>query len=168
MTLKDFDIKQFMLKHGEWVGLAVAAAIMLPAFLAGAMNIFTSGSARANADDIQKLATAADNKIVTSIPPDDAAKPPTEGQLEVRLDRVEPDTYQADSEWFIPSSFEDNKRRAPVVWAPGDFQPTLLRGGMLGHVFIETNGKLRALVIHEKQRDPSPREKKLRERYKQW
>jgi hypothetical protein len=163
LNLKDFDIKQFMLKHGEWVGLGVAAAIMLPAFVIGAMNVATSGSARANADDINKMAVAADNKIVQSNPPPDADKADAFKALVVRMDLVESQKYQTANDWFIQSSFEDSKRRAPLVLPPGDFQAVTFRGGMLGRMFRETNnGLLQAWVLREKQRDLSPRE--LRER----
>jgi hypothetical protein len=164
LNLKDFDIKQFMLKHGEWVGLGVAAAIMLPAFVIGAMNVATSGSARANADDINKLATAADNKIMQSNPPPDAADGGPVSNLVVRMDRVEPEKYQAANDWFILSSFEDSKRRAPLVLPPGDFQAVAFRGGMLGRVFVEANGQTKVWVIHERQRDISEKEKRRRKR----
>jgi|GEM_PF-6626396 len=167
LNLKEFDIKQFMLKHGEWVGLGVAAAIMLPAFVIGAMNVATSGSARANAADIDKLAVAADNKIVQSNPPPGAEKADAFESLEVRMDQVEPAKYQPPIDWFIQSSFEDTKRRAPVVMAPGDFQPTIVQGGFLGRVFVETrDGQVRVVVLSEKKRDPSPVEKKKLERLK--
>ena len=72
MGMKDFDFKQFMLQRGEWVGVAVAVAIMLPALVIGAQKALTSGSASTNAGEVERLAKDAKGRIdhVGGWPPD--------------------------------------------------------------------------------------------------
>src|ERR1700737_2391583 len=141
MNIKDFDFKRFFLQRGEWVGLGVALAIMLPALYSGTVLTLTSGSATRNAEEVKGLAKAADNRIASSQPPSDADKPPPESELMVRNDRVEPEKYTPENRWFVPSQIEDTKRRAPDVLTLGDFQVAYVRGGMMGHIFTQTADK---------------------------
>ncbi|HEV3118818.1 MAG TPA: hypothetical protein VGY58_17335, partial [Gemmataceae bacterium] len=166
INLKDFDFKQFFLRYGEWVGLAIAALIMLPAFAMGVMNFVTAGSAHTNAEALASVASSAERRIRESNPPPGTDEAPKESTMQVRNDRVVPENYVPPEEWFIPSSIEDTKRRAPVVLAPGDFQLTVLRGGMMSHIFTTLpDGKVQVLVIREKQTPLSPRQKRDKERY---
>jgi hypothetical protein len=148
MAMKDFNFKQFMLEKGEWVGLGVALAIMLPVFGIGMMKILSSPGPSSNADRLKALAKAAEQRINTANPPEDADKPPKEFFSNVTYERVDPDAYSTPVNWFLASSIEDTRRRSPEILPPAELHVEVVRGGMRGHI-IDTRGK-RALVIQEK------------------
>jgi hypothetical protein len=166
MGMKDFDFKQFMLQRGEWVGVGVAVAIMLPALVIGAQKALTSGSASTNAAEVERLAKDAKSRIDRSVPPADADKPPDETNLQVRTDKVDAEKYAIESPWFWPSSIEDTKRRAPPVLPPAELVATEIRAGMLGNDYEEINKTLYVRVIEEKQATLSPKQRRLRDRLK--
>src|SRR4051794_20581885 len=111
MAIKDFDFKQFFLQKGEWVGLGVALAIVLPVLFVGLKNALLSPSPTANAEQVATLSKGADQKIATSVPPDDADKPPKEFFTEISFSKADPTPYLTEARWFIASSMEDTKRR---------------------------------------------------------
>jgi hypothetical protein len=148
MALKEFNAKQFLLEKGEWVGLGLALLITLPVLAFGMMMILTSRSPASNAQDIDQLAKAAEQRINSARPPEDADKPPKEVDTVVSYDRVDPDQYSTPVNWFIAGSIEDTRRRSPEILPPGEFHVEYVRGGIKGYI-LDGTGK-RVMVIEKK------------------
>ncbi|HLJ92408.1 MAG TPA: hypothetical protein VKU02_04365 [Gemmataceae bacterium] len=148
MAMKDFNFKQFMLQKGEWVGLGVALILALPVFGIGMMKILGSPKPSSTAMRLENLVKAADQKIQSAKPPEDADKPPKEFFTNIVYGRVDPDEYSTPTDWFIGSSIEDTRRRSPEVLPPGDFIVNVVRGGMKGYI-LDRAGK-RVMGLQQK------------------
>jgi hypothetical protein len=148
MALKEFNAKQFLLEKGEWVGLGVALLIAVPVLGIGLMMVLNSPSPASNVAAIEQLTKAADQRINSAKPPDDAEKPPKEVDAVVSYERVDPDQYSTPDLWFVPSSMEDTHRRSPEILPPSDFRVDYVRGGVKGYI-LDSTGK-RVAVIKSK------------------
>jgi hypothetical protein len=104
MAVKEFNLKQFMLKSGEWVGLGFALLIALPVLGFGMMKILSSSSPSKNVANLDQLAKSADGRIQSAKPPDDADKAPKEFFANVTYERVDPDGFNTPTDWFIAPS----------------------------------------------------------------
>jgi hypothetical protein len=166
LDLKEINFKQFFLRHGEWVGLGIALAIALPFLVLGTGKALFSGSAAANAGDVDKLAKKVENDMRTSIPPPDADKAPPESEFMVNFSAVEPQKFAQEFEWFVPSSIEDTKRRSPEVLAPGELQVAYLQGATKLHIVWTRKEGTQVYVIEEKDAPLPPKVKERLERYK--
>jgi hypothetical protein len=148
MAMKEFNLKQFMLQNGEWVGLGFALLIALPVLGIGMMKIVTSPSATKNVQALDQLAHSADSRIQSAQPPDDADKPPKEFFANITYEPVDPDAFKTPTDWFIASSIEDTRRRSPEILPPGEFQVDVVKGAMKGHI-LSSDGK-RVAELKEK------------------
>jgi hypothetical protein len=148
MSMKDFNFKQFMLQKGEWVGLGIAAVIMLPVLGLGMMKILTSRNPASNAQGLEQMTKSVEQLIKDAKPPADAAEPPKEFFTNVTYDPVDPVAYNTPVNWFIPSTLEDTRRRSPEILPPGEFHADVVRAGMMRHI-LDASGK-RVMVLSQK------------------
>jgi hypothetical protein len=156
VNLKEIDFKQFFLKRGEWVGLGVALLIVLPLLYSGISRAFSSGSPDTNARTINDLAKNVEQHLKNDKAPAELANPPAEAELALNTEPVDPSKFSTDFPWFVPSGLEDTKRREPAVLPPTDFIAEVVRGGVLGNIFIKGDKSLRVGVLKEKQASPRP------------
>src|SRR5437868_1409050 len=89
-NLKDFDWKQFLLQRGEWIGLAVVLAIVIPIFGKGLIKTFTAKSPNGEAAHFKALTSEAEDKIRKSKPPADADQKPAEFFEQLQVSAVDP------------------------------------------------------------------------------
>src|SRR5437773_6729148 len=110
MALKDFDFKQFMLDKGERVALAAAGFFMALLVIFGLIiNGLGSGSASANAEDLTKLRSTADNAFKQSRPTPDVANVDPDLLRAGKLDPLDPMAFLAMNPFFVALQTEDTK-----------------------------------------------------------
>jgi len=167
-NIKEFDYKQFFLKYGEWIGLAIALVITLPVLFSSVAKIFGSGSPTTNAKDATDLANKVDQAIQTSTPTPEALAPnPFVTNLKMKFqEHVDYEAFATEQPWFIPSTLEDTKRRNPEILSPGEFQVEMIRGDVPVRILLEDENKnpYKIQVIHTKTVEMSD---KLKRRLKQ-
>jgi hypothetical protein len=162
-NFKDFDFKQFMLHHGEWVGLGIAVLIALPTAYLGVRNFLSAGSPTANAASIDNLRTGVEQKLRTSAPEPGWPPRPTEQEMAVNFKPVDPVPYSMETPYFVPTSIEDTKRHEPIVLAPTDFETHIQGGPIPGFILLPGKNGLRVAVLEVK--DPYI-SKRVRDRLK--
>src|SRR5262245_12967615 len=129
MAIKDFDFKQFLLHHGERVGIGVAGCILALLLVFGVAKVFSAGSPGRTATEINTKRATAKNRIDTS--PVDANAGAVDVKTimtQVNFDPVDPDNYRPDYPFFTPSSVEDTKRRNPEILSPTEGRVDLVLG----------------------------------------
>lgn len=155
MALKNFDFKEMMLKHGQYIALGIGLLVLIPLMFMGLGMVFSSGRAAANAKVLMDRNQQANNAIQTSKPPEDADKPPKEFFLDLTFTPVDPIPYDTDNPWFVPTSLEDTRRRNPEILLASDLKPVLVRTGIPSYV-TRSNGKdLQVLVLEDKSITPN-------------
>ena len=134
MSIKDFDFKELMLKHGQYVALAVGLLVLTPLTLMGMGKMIGSGRASANAKVLLDKTQQANNAIQSSQPTDDVAKPPPEFLLEIKNTPIDPIAYDTENPWNNPSSVEDSHRRNPDVLMAAELKPELVRAAIPSYI----------------------------------
>jgi hypothetical protein len=134
MALKDFDFKELMLRHGQYVALGVGLLVLIPLTLMGMGKVIGSGRASANAKVLLDKTQQANNAIQSSQPTDDVAKPPEEFLLEIKNTPIDPIAYDTKNPWFVISTIEDLKRRNPEVLMARELKPELVRAGIPSYI----------------------------------
>src|SRR5581483_1087134 len=107
--VKDVDYKQFFLKYGEWIGLAVALLITLSVLFPGVAKIFGSGNPTSNAHAVHELAARVGRDIQTSPVPETALQPsPFVTDLKIKFNEpVDYQSFATELPWFVPRTLED-------------------------------------------------------------
>ena len=137
MALKNFDFKGLMLKHGQYVALGIGLIVLLPLLVMGLGKIFSSGRASANANVLLDSQKRANGYLQTSRPPEDAAKPPVEFFVDLKVNPIDPAPYDTDSPWYTASTVEDIRRRNPEVLLVSDLGGELIRGGIESYMVVQ-------------------------------
>jgi hypothetical protein len=151
LKLKDFDYKQFFLQRGEWIGLGVVLLIVVPVLLGGIMKIYGAGTAKGNADEMQKVTAKAEDDIRKSPVPADADKPPQEFFSTMQLTKVDPSPYYPTQPFYVASEMEDTRRRKPEILTPREFDVVALLGAIPGAIINKgPDGKPQVMVLHAK------------------
>ena len=162
MALKDFDFKELMLKHGQYAALGVGLLILLPLTLMGMGKMIGSGRASANAKVLLDKTQQANNAIQTSQPTDDVSKPPEEFLLEIKNTPINPLAYDTENPWFVPSTFEDLKRRNPEVLMAGELKPDLVRAAIPSYILAPGGKQIMALTVKATARNKLTKRQKER------
>src|SRR5262249_29495252 len=121
-----FDVKQFLLQRGEFVGLGVAGAIVTILLILAAMKGFSSPGPGANANVLNDAAKRVNTRLQTEKPDEEWVK--EKGDLKALAHADKPvelaDTasYRAALNYFFPPGQTDAKRRGVTVMAPTEFQ----------------------------------------------
>ncbi len=151
MNLKNFDFKELMLKHGQFVALGIGLLFLIPLVLLGLEKVFSSGRASANAKVLMDQNKRASDAIAQSHPPEDASKPPLEFLMDLKTTPIDPIPYDTVNPWFVPSTIEDTKRRNPEVLLASNFKPDLVRAAIESYITRPTGkGDFQVLVLAEK------------------
>lgn len=151
MAMKDFDFKQFMIEKGERVALGAAAALMLFLVVMGLIvNGLGSGSASANAEDVNRLRTAGERALANSRPPEELVQIDPELLRAGKIDTLDPRTYLADRPFFLALQPEDTKWRKPKVLEPDEFQADIVRGLVRSYMFAGTLKSPRLVYLRPK------------------
>ena len=132
MALKDINYKQFVLDHGERVGLGIAGAIalllVLTLFMPG-MG-FMSGSAGANADVLIKAADGVENGLLKDTPTE-ADKPgdPHDKMVAFNFNIIDPTAAKGYmiADLFDPAKSSQAGRQMPNLYQPTESQVALVR-----------------------------------------
>jgi hypothetical protein len=122
-TKFQFDAKEFLLQHGERVGLGVAGVLGALLLFFGLRGVFAANPS-SNADNLAKLNKNRSDLIRTSSPNDEEKKqlasidPKISGA--VRFDPVDLELYAQNNPFWEPIYPSDTKRRAPRILQPED------------------------------------------------
>ncbi|CAN5605940.1 hypothetical protein BH10PLA2_BH10PLA2_18980 [soil metagenome] len=150
MALKDFDFKELMLKHGQYVALGVGLAALVPLSVLGLGMVFSSGRSSANVKVLQDSAQRANSNITNSRPPEDAAKPPVEFFVDMNFKPIDPLPYDTDNPWFVPSTAEDRQRRNPEVLLASNLSGEVVRGAIHIYLTLNEGNKTKVAVLADK------------------
>lgn len=152
---KKFDIQQFLLEKGEYVGLYAAAGIGGLLLLLG---LFWPGSgllgkgAGANAADLKKandggrsrIRTATFDESLLPVPKDAASKLLAEAELKPGS----ADNFRTWTAFFAAPPQDDSKRRGPEVLAPDEFAVAVTQAQIKKYMFLDN--PRRVMVIRGK------------------
>lgn len=151
---KNLDLKQFLLQKGERLGMGVALAVMLLLIGLGAWSGFSSASPSDTAEDIKTKADAIRNKIGTT---------PAESPAEIdkflleplKNEAVDAVQYAAATPNFIESGIENDKRNAPDIQVPEEWDVKVARVQVMDYMVSLAGDKTRVgvLVPKEKKED---------------
>ncbi|QDU23439.1 hypothetical protein [Urbifossiella limnaea] len=147
-----FDIKEFMLKKGEYVVLGVAGAGLL-------LLLFLGGTTYTEAKDPKKIAdglTSKAQQIQRSVgdPADPSAVPPLTGMYDPTKPggyiQIAASDFPLSGVMFDPTARPDTKRENPRVDRIGSFQVDLVRAPMKAHDIVldpEGGAKIAVKVV---------------------
>lgn len=133
-----FDIKEFMLKKGEYVVLGVAGAGLV-------LLLFLGSSTYSEAKDPKKISTDLSSKAAriqsaVNDPADPGAVPPLTGPYEIGkpggYKMIPVSEFPLSGVMFDPTARPDTKRENPRVLGIGDYQVDLVRAPMKAHDIV--------------------------------
>ena len=117
MARQKFDVKQFMLQKGEFVGLGVAGAIVVVLLLLAAIKGLGSPGAGQNAAALNDNKKRAETKLRQDAPPDEGA---TIKAVSASLDAksrpaVDTEAYRLATTYFSGQGLGDTKRPGGIA-----------------------------------------------------
>lgn len=163
-NLKNVDWKKLLLEKGEMIGLGVAGVLTLVLLVYGlGFKTFGSGSASANAQEIEDLAKQANQKIDGNQPQPTLAQPDQKVIRASTPNPIDPVAQATQRDWFIVSSFDDNRWRKPEMLSPGDFEAGVFQGLVQVFELSDDGSQIWVLV----RRDNKPNTKQQEELMRQ-
>src|SRR5262249_47237339 len=147
MAAPKFDIKQFLLQRGEFVGLGVAGAIVTLLLIMAAMKGLSSPGPGKNVDILADASKRVNNRLRTEKPADGGIQEKADLKSLAQADKsIEPaDTgkFRIALNYFFPPGQTDAKRRGVTVLAASEFR------WQVAHT------QLRAYQLRRGDRDPN-------------
>ena len=124
MALKDFDFKELMLKHGQFVALGIGLVVLIPLTILGPGESVRQwagvdqrqSASRSHSDKRMKRFSRA-NRLQRR------PKSPSNSCWRLRTRPLIRSLYDTVNPWVVPSTFEDSKRRNPEVLLAGELTP---------------------------------------------
>ncbi len=149
MAIKKIDFKQLMLQKGEKIGMGVALCFMLGLVAVGAVSGINADKPAEIKEDILDKASKIENKLASGPPVSD---PKINSNLLKQLNKdvvaLKPYLYETDN--FVKTGLEDDKRKNPDVLTPSQFEVEVIRAAVRVPMVQPQQNHLRVYVLKPK------------------